>query len=364
MSDDIRSEEIYEALFDDEAFARLPELLAQAGGGRSAVLQWSHSDGETRALSYSYYSPEYVAAYADGFVDWDVWLGVATRSENLNRTINGADYIPSAVFERSILYNDYSRANGDDTFFCIGSAMICASGTGLITVGRGRRHDPFEPEDVARLDRVIHSARQVLRVRGELASAERQARLHHSTSDSVGLCLLTVRSDGYILELNAEAERVLQASSVLRTVKGCLQAVRQRNAEALAGAVAGATRRDNPIGVTVPLELVGTGRRMAVAVTPLATGGPSAALLIFRPQTAPVDLALQLRQVYGLTRMEAELAVALHAGRSQREHAEARGVLESTIRSQLKSMAAKMGCRRQSEVVARVSSLPPAPAGG
>jgi DNA-binding CsgD family transcriptional regulator len=363
MSDEVRPEEIYEALFDDDAFANLPQLLARAGAGRSAVMQWSHADGETQALAYSYYSPDYVAAYADGFVGHDLWLDAATRPETLNRTINGSDHLSSAAFERSVLYNDYSRAHGDDTFFSIGSAMSSSNGTGLITVGRGRLQSPFEPEDVARLDRVIRSARQVLRVRGELAAAKRQAAIQRSTSESVGLCLLTIRRDGYVLDLNAAAELALKGSSIFRIVNGCLQAVRQRDADALTAALTAATRCAGPIGSTFPIEPSGAGRRIGVAVTPLASSGTSAALLAFRLEGSRTDLALQLRQVYGLTRMEAELAVSMHAGRSQREHAEARGVLESTIRSQLKSLTAKMGCRRQAEVVALIANLPPAPPG-
>lgn len=53
---------------------------------------------------------------------------------------------------------------------------------------------------------------------------------------------------------------------------------------------------------------------------------------------------------FGLTRAEARIAIAITLGLSVEQIAEQR--------SQVKSMLAKMGCTRQSEVVSRVLSLP------
>jgi DNA-binding CsgD family transcriptional regulator len=61
---------------------------------------------------------------------------------------------------------------------------------------------------------------------------------------------------------------------------------------------------------------------------------------------------------FGLTRAEARIAIAFALGLSVEQIAERRCKAVSTIRSQVKSMLAKMGCTRQSEVVSRVLSLP------
>ena len=39
----LRREEIIEAVFDEEAFARLPALLADSVGARSTILHWTHT---------------------------------------------------------------------------------------------------------------------------------------------------------------------------------------------------------------------------------------------------------------------------------------------------------------------------------
>lgn len=64
-----------------------------------------------------------------------------------------------------------------------------------------------------------------------------------------------------------------------------------------------------------------------------------------------------VRQVFGLTGAEARLAVALVRGLELKEIAAANGVAEATIRSQLKSVLAKTGTHRQSQLVALVSRL-------
>ena len=61
---------------------------------------------------------------------------------------------------------------------------------------------------------------------------------------------------------------------------------------------------------------------------------------------------------FGLTRAEARIAIAFALGLSVEQIAERRCKAVSTVRSQVKSMLAKMGCTRQSEVVSRVLSLP------
>ncbi|AOF81300.1 bacterial regulatory s, luxR family protein [Methyloversatilis sp. RAC08] len=60
----------------------------------------------------------------------------------------------------------------------------------------------------------------------------------------------------------------------------------------------------------------------------------------------------------GHTRAEARIAIAITLGLSVEQIAEQRCKAVSTVRSQVKSMLAKMGCTRQSEVVSRVLSLP------
>lgn len=88
--------------------------------------------------------------------------------------------------------------------------------------------------------------------------------------------------------------------------------------------------------------------------------GDSPALLVVVHEpfgTSEPDPAV-VASAFGLTRVEARIAIAITLGFSVEQIAERRSKAVSTIRCQVKSMLAKMGCARQSEVVSRVLSLP------
>ena len=66
----------------------------------------------------------------------------------------------------------------------------------------------------------------------------------------------------------------------------------------------------------------------------------------------PAPQKSTLRQAFGLTDAEVEVALALSCGRDIEEIAQMRGVLPGTIRNQVKSIFAKTNTRRQAELVA------------
>lgn len=70
------------------------------------------------------------------------------------------------------------------------------------------------------------------------------------------------------------------------------------------------------------------------------------------------QIAAQLRSAFGLTLAEADIAQSLSMGVALAEIAAARGALPSTVQSQIKAIASKLGCRRQSEIIAIVRTIP------
>ena len=65
-----------------------------------------------------------------------------------------------------------------------------------------------------------------------------------------------------------------------------------------------------------------------------------------------------LRNCFRLTRAEALVAIAIAEGSSLPQIAERRSVSVATIRTQLKTVAAKLGCTRQSQIAAIVHAVP------
>lgn len=64
----------------------------------------------------------------------------------------------------------------------------------------------------------------------------------------------------------------------------------------------------------------------------------------------------KLRQTYGLTQAEANIAIAILQGKNVEEIATERSVQANTVRMHLKQVFSKIGVRRQSELVWRLSN--------
>jgi DNA-binding CsgD family transcriptional regulator len=88
---------------------------------------------------------------------------------------------------------------------------------------------------------------------------------------------------------------------------------------------------------------------------------PGAVLVLIRSTTArqPEAAASEIQDMFGLTRSEALVAGALSAGASLAELTNARGVSESTLRTQLGSIFRKADVSGQRELVRILGLIPP-----
>lgn len=103
-------------------------------------------------------------------------------------------------------------------------------------------------------------------------------------------------------------------------------------------------------GVQAPVRLL---------VAPMeGAGGREAAVWILEPLSPRLPHPRILGVLFGLSRAEARLALRLLAGLTPQECAREAGVGVATVRSQLHSMFAKTGARRQAELVALLARVP------
>jgi DNA-binding CsgD family transcriptional regulator len=79
------------------------------------------------------------------------------------------------------------------------------------------------------------------------------------------------------------------------------------------------------------------------------------------PERCATVAGRQLVELFGLTPAEAQLAVALLAGKRLGRIAADRGVQLPTVRNQLRAVLAKTGTGRQAELVRLLATLPAAP---
>ena len=362
----LRNEDIYAALFDEDAFNNLPNLLAGAVNGRSAMLHWVHADGEIGNLAYSHFDKAFMDDYVASFIQKDLWLAAGLSPHRRNKVINVSVYVPPSTFAKSEIYNELLRRHDDDSMYCMGSTFSTDWGTGVLGIQRGKNSSPFDENAVKILEGHATALRRVLAVRGEIAAHRRGAALAKSVLDIVGLVAIVVRHDLRIVQVNEAGETILRRSLGLHSRNGLLTARGEDDTKRLAAAVASATAPFAPNTAALTVERKGGGASAPlpayhIVVTPMPCAGTSSrALVLFRdPDLEQPSLASRVQALFGLTATEADLAVALAEGASVAQIASRRAVRESTVRSQLKGLAAKMNCNRQSEIVAVVAKLPP-----
>jgi DNA-binding CsgD family transcriptional regulator len=349
----LRTEQIYEGLFDDEAFADLPRLLAQTACARSGMLHWRHLDGGYEVFNFSYLSEE-LMRQAPEFLPIDPWTIAAM--ERPNRVLQLDQYVSARQFGNSVVYNDYIRASGDDTFHCLASIIASGWGTGTLSVHRGRSQAAFDGADLARFGASLDHFKKVLRVRGELSAAHRSADLARSALDGVALCMITAGADGRVLQANAAAETVLARGDGLAVRGGRLTAASRGAQSRLGEALACATAAAGPEVASVLIERDQAAPYL-LTCAPIV-GGRGAAIVLFRdPDHVDPSMAERLTSLFRLTPSEAHLAVSVAEGRTLEEVAEAGAKSINTVRVQLRSILAKTGASRQSDLVRLVMSL-------
>lgn len=187
--------------------------------------------------------------------------------------------------------------------------------------------------------------------------------MHHdeaspSILDQLGVPLFVVEKDTNLRYANAAGIAVLDNGGPLRAINNMLSADHLPDGQRLKSAIA-STCTEGESQVVVMKD--GHGKQPPIAVVmPMRNRGElqDRALVILR-QSAPSNAALlhSLRQLFRLSPAEAAISIALATGADLPEISEERGVKLNTLRSQIASIMAKTGTRRQAELVALVARL-------
>lgn len=178
------------------------------------------------------------------------------------------------------------------------------------------------------------------------------------------LGMVNFAGDGTILETNQEAERILAEKDGIWRIKSRLKASnREENKELqrlIRQAVAGGV---TDTGISMVEAMSVTRRfergRLGIVVRSIPMGPwsegvqrPAAALFLRDPDYNSAHPSENVvRRVFGLTRMEAALAVLLAKGFSLDDAAEELGVRRNTARTHLRSIFGKTGVSRQTMLV-------------
>jgi len=357
----IPTEEIYDALLEEDGLTALSGRLADAIGARSWIVGWIYDSGLHLFPSSTPQWPEaMIAEYARDFARLDLWTQAFARNLAPERVIDAESLVPPGLWENGVVYNELLRPHREELFHCVSIAAANRTGKGCIAFHRLKSQSRFGRDSIAMLEEAAPHVSRTLSLKAKMLSLDVKARSADIMLETLGDAAFVLSPNRRIVELNEAAEQLLSAGSALRQRGGILEARQATANAALRRAVGAASARERPEATSFLLD---GGRALAATAIPLRLPGRAGAVLLWLRDLADrrPGVADQLRGLFGLTVAEARIAEAIGDGKSATAIAEERQVTHETVRGQIKSLMAKLGCRRQAEVAKIVARLIRAP---
>lgn len=358
-------ERAYATLIDNDAWAGLmADLAACLPDGRATLTLHDQVAGAGAVPLAHGLGDDFQQRYNAHFGRRNPWLsrvgerpvGVGERSEAR---------LPFAALEKTEFYQDFLRDYG------------IRSGVG-ITIGRqggrhflmsvvgGARESEHHDQVAAMLTRLAPHFTRVLELSRRRPYRALTAGALGGGLDAAGVAALCVGAGRRLVWANAAAEALLAGGDGIGTsVAG---QVRLTDPAAMAALDAALTPVGTPKALApVSLKLDGgaasarqvTICRLELGVVQVFFSAPAALVIVTPAAGTTTGLAgaasggwLARLAAAGLTERERVVALDLAAGLAPAEIAAARGVSVATVRSHLKQIYAKLGVRRQAELVA------------
>lgn len=344
-----------------------PEFLSgfahATGGIATAFFQQDDRDALASMRMWTGIDAPFVDSFERHYAAINPWMRHRPELHAPGVVAASHELCPPAVLHRSAYFREWLAPQG--LAHALGAIVLQEGGvsTVLTSLRSPRAGEP--------------SADEIRFVQRLLPHLQRGAQLHFRMMDletgrsatapvlehlSVGVLLLDGRGD--VVFENGVARAILRTEDGLAVADRRLRAARPVDTRALENLITHAvapTARSGRLrgaGGAIAIPRPSRLRSFALLVAPLDVGRhrigarhAAAAIFVSDPERKAQSNEEVLQRLYGLTRAEAELTAHLVAGKSLDEAAEARSIAIGTARGQLKSVFAKTGARRQSELV-------------
>lgn len=359
--------------------------------GTATLIVGDPAAGRAELLWREGFSDKDVGLYQAHYRHLDLWTtrtvaavsadGSAAARANapIQVLIGGEKRVPDSEYVRSAFYNEFGRARG--MRYVIGTVVpLGEAGLMPLACHRPDGAPPFGEVERRILTEAAPHLRRALQLRHRLRAAVGTASRAALDAMPLGAIVVDAAMRVVVANVVAEALTALPGSGLrlqrarliagggdagVRTMAAGLHAAEATRLEGLVRAVAGRGEAGGAMRLTAADGLPS----LAVMVSPLpkrlagvAGEGRLAgqALLLLRDLRtagAPSPRAELLRELFGLTRAEAEVARALVGGNGTLVVAAQRGLKETTVRSQARAILAKTGAANLRELERLLAGL-------
>ena len=275
--------------------------------------------------------------------------------------------------ERAMDRNAYYAellGRADLRYFIAGQVLRTSSRAVVVSAQRSPEQGHIERRHIGVMQRLLPHVQQALDVEMRLERADAAGHTLESALHWLADGVALVRADGTVVYANEALQAIFRRNDGLRIAKGALEfaSPESRARFGLALAAVARLRADRAI----PAEVTDLAATRAsglppylLSVRPLVATGRNrdmndraVAIVFVRDPVSRNPAATQiLREVFGLTEAEANLAQALQAGKPIAAYARERSVSINTAYTHLRRIKEKTGCKRMADLIRRLNDL-------
>ena len=357
---------VYESVDEPERWTAFLDRLTDASRGASMVFFRQDVDRPGATVPMSVRIPEEcLRSYEAHYNAVNPWMKQRPDLLVPGRVATSEEMCPTDVLRRSEYYNDWLKPLG--YAHCLGGVVLQEGPLhSVITAFRAERTGPASVADVAVFREVLPHLRRGVQLYFRLLDLETGRAATSAALDRLPLGVILLDDARRPILVNRAARAILDRNDGLSLAPNGLRAAHRAESAALTALIASVTaaplERGAPVsgrgaGGSLAISRPSRQRPLSVLVSPLHADhyrlGASiavAAVFVGDPEERSEPDADVIRRLYGLTRAETSLVLALLSGLSLGDAAEALAITGNTARTHLKRVFAKTGVRRQSEL--------------
>jgi len=352
---------LYKAPLDPSQWQEFLRLTALGAGGECAALLLHDSSAAESVMSMEWgFHPEVAPLYADHFGAIDVWRSAVTTASDWVGT--SEQFVSSSALVKTEFYNDlllpYEIPHGIFAMVERSPARVAN-----LSICRGARAGAFVEEDLAIVKLLKPHIQCAFRLHSELSAANNRTTGLLNALDALSVAVILVGPLMQVVAMNKAAERIAAEQDGLLVTRAGLHAERVEEADLLAKMLRRAASTKGVDGFSAGGTVLVSRRArppVQVLISPVRHSSEfdfcgdqpvSAIALVIDSSHKQRPTQDILRALFGLTPAECRVALLLGDGRAPKEIAGMIGVTADTVRSQIKSIFAKTGVNRQTDLV-------------
>lgn len=355
---------LYDAAIDEALWSGIATRIADAFESTSAVLKL-HGDSDSVQLldtTENLVIADRDQAWADHWHRNDLWVERSVVY-GMSRVVTSQDLVSPTEVEQSGFYQEWLRHV--EIHHMIGTVFPTeAGGIGVLGIHRPRAGGHYSDAERSKAALLVPHIQRAFQVSRRLTGVSLAQDAAFDALDRIDTGVVLLDRSRRIVYANGLAEIFLRDIPEIGVSNGRLTVRDPMMDGQLAALVCGAVETaDGQHGLPSTALAIPRDKDLpfTLALAPFRPrlsrlNGQRALALVFMrdPGRVYIDPG-QLRDLFGLTRAEAAIAIDLVRGMSLAEIATARGVGGETVRSHVKKILAKTDTQRQAEAVALIS---------